>query len=119
MLATVEIEVIGSRKNHKCEAIIDTGFTGYVSLHQDVAKTLGLELVAIEPVQLGDGRRVNATFCDAAVTFLDETAFVPIMLNRCKKAMIGTMLLAGCSLSIDFETGEIRIVRKSDRKSEK
>jgi len=66
-------------------------------------------------VTLGDGRKVDAVCCNAAVTFCGESAFVPIMLNRCKKAMIGTALLANCSLSIDFETGRAKVVRKSKR----
>jgi len=48
MQASVEIEIVGTRKSHTCKAIIDTGFSGYVTLHQDIAKTLGLELIAVD-----------------------------------------------------------------------
>ncbi|MEI7686678.1 MAG: hypothetical protein WCL32_16795, partial [Planctomycetota bacterium] len=79
------------------------------------AKTLGLELVAVQAVTLGNGKQADAVFCDGAVTFCDETAFVPIMLNRCKKAMIGTALLANCTATIDFDTGKAKVVRKKKR----
>jgi clan AA aspartic protease len=113
MQALVQIEVIGSRENWKGEAIVDTGFTGFVSLPQHVAKKLGLELSAVEPVTYGDGRRIDAIFCQGAVEFLGKTAFVPIMISRGKQPLVGTLLLADCSLSIDFVDGKVDIVRKT------
>lgn len=112
MKAMAAIEIIGSRGRHKCEALIDTGFTGYLSLNHDIAARLGLELTAIEPTELANGQEADAYVVDGKVSFLDREFSVPIVLSSSDEALIGTMLLGDCELSIDFPSKLVRIVRK-------
>lgn len=73
IVPTIELEVIGARKRQKITALIDTGFTGYLSLPSKVAIDLGLELVGQEEVQQADGQWVNQLFFDGKVRFLKQT----------------------------------------------
>lgn len=108
----VEIEIIGSRGRHKCEALVDTGFSGFVTLNRDIAARLGLELTGIEPIDLADGQHLDAYAVDGKVAFLGRTSNVSIMLSASDVALIGTELLGDCELMIDFPSKNMRIVRK-------
>jgi hypothetical protein len=49
------------------------------------------------------------------VTFLEKKHKVRMTLTESEEALIGTELLAGCRLSVDFTTGNVRLTRKSPR----
>ena len=53
----IRFTVVGARKSSLLEAILDTGFDGYLSLPISTAVTLGIELITIIPVEYADGRR--------------------------------------------------------------
>ena len=57
--AIIELEVIGSnQKREKVEAVIDTGFNGYLTLPNDLINYLKLQLAGSRHVTLGDGNVV-------------------------------------------------------------
>lgn len=112
MKPLAEIEIIGSRGRHKCEALVDTGFDGFVTLSRNVAVQLGLELVAIQRMAIADGREIDAYVVEGKVAFLGRTSTVFIHLSDSDEALIGTYLLGDCELTIDFHLRNIRIVRK-------
>jgi hypothetical protein len=74
--------------------------------------SLGLELVAQGWVEYADGRRERELAFAGTARFLGEVRPVEITLTESDEALIGTGLLADCTLFIDFMTGEIRIEKK-------
>ena len=57
--AVIELEIIGSeQRREKVEAVIDTGFNGYLTLSSDVVSRLKLQLAGNRRATLGDGHTV-------------------------------------------------------------
>ncbi len=112
MTPYVDIEVVGARTSVTVTALLDTGFDGQVCVPTDVAVTLGLELISRQWVEYADGRRERELVFAGEVRFLGEVRPVEITLTESDEALIGTELLADCTLFVDFTTGDIRIEKK-------
>ena len=57
--AVIELEIVGSeQRREKVEAVIDTGFNGYLTLSSDVVSRLKLQLAGNRRATLGDGHTV-------------------------------------------------------------
>ncbi len=57
--AVIELEVVGSeQRKEKVEAVIDTGFNGYLTLPGDMVSRLKLQLAGNRRAILGDGNTV-------------------------------------------------------------
>lgn len=57
--AVIELEIVGSeQRREKVEAVIDTGFNGYLTLSSDVVSQLKLQLAGNRRATLGDGHTV-------------------------------------------------------------
>ncbi|MCE2399430.1 hypothetical protein J4G08_00925 [Candidatus Poribacteria bacterium] len=57
--AIIGLEVIGSnQKREKVEAVIDTGFNGYLTLPNNLINSLNLQQAGSRRVTLGDGNIV-------------------------------------------------------------
>ena len=57
--AVIELETIGSnQRNQKVEAVLDTGFTGYLTLPSSLINHLKLQMAGNRRVALGDGNVV-------------------------------------------------------------
>lgn len=108
---TMEIEVIGSKRRVKLTALIDTGFSGYLSIPTRIARELGLELSGEQEVQLADGQWVNRLEFSGKVRFLSQTQNVTVFLTNGEIALVGTLLLSDCRLAIDFPGKKIEVVR--------
>ena len=57
--AVIEMEVVGSDQREKIEAIIDTGFYGFLVLPSDLISRLTLQRIGNQPAFLGDGNEVD------------------------------------------------------------
>ncbi len=117
MTPTFALAVSGSRNAAKITGIVDTGFDGYLCLPTDVAVTLGLELTATAEVELADGSIKKNLVFEGTATILGQTSPVTIYLTDSEDALIGTKLLAGCILTIDFDQNKVVIRRKKRRGS--
>lgn len=57
--AVIELEVVDSeQRKEKVEAVIDTGFNGYLTLPSDIVSRLQLQLAGNRRATLGDGNTV-------------------------------------------------------------
>jgi clan AA aspartic protease len=112
MTPTFDIEVIGSRGSILVSALVDTGFNGELCLPVNLAITLGFELIDQVFVEFADGRRERQLVFSGTVRFLDEERPVDLFVTDSDDTLIGTELLADCTLFVDFTTGETRIEKK-------
>jgi predicted aspartyl protease len=115
---TPEIEVVvgGSRRRVQLTACLDTGFDGDVCIPIHIGLTLGLELIGSEVVELADGSCRPEMVFKGYVVFLGKRRNVEVFLTESEEALVGTGLLGGCRLSVDIDTGKVRINRKPRRK---
>ena len=57
--AVIELEIVSSnQKTERVEAVIDTGFNGYLTLPSDLVNRLNLQLAGNRRATLGDGNTV-------------------------------------------------------------
>ena len=112
MTPLAEIEVIGSKNRVTLEAVVDTGFSGFVCIPILIGQTLGLELRSVHPMELANGQSVSQLVFDAQVRFLGRTFRVPVLMSDSGTALIGNDLLEDCKLTIDYPKQRLRIVRR-------
>ena len=118
MTPKAEIIVGGSRGSEVVEAIIDTGFDGYVCLPIHVAEKLGVQLTGRTVAVLADGTEKADLLFSGWVKFFDRRRNVEICLTT-DQALIGTGLLADCDLAIDFVSGKVSLSRKPSKRHNK
>ncbi len=89
---------------HEVDAVIDTGFTGFVTLPPSLVAELGLVLMGTSEATLADGSEVSFDAYDATVLWegqqrdvlIDEADTTPL---------VGMLLLDRHNLNIDVENG--------------
>ena len=105
----VKIAVGGSRMQVEVEALIDTGFNGYIILPSLIATRLGLELTSVTWVELADGSVIRNSVFSGHTTFGGQSQEVEIMMTDSDEALIGTALLSNYKLTIDFVNRTVEI----------
>lgn len=86
------------------DAVIDTGFNGYITLPAAVIAALGLTTQGVRSGVLGDETRTVFTVYRAAVEW-DGTARPVQVLAAEGSPLIGMALLLGSRVSVEFVTG--------------
>ena len=103
--ARVHVEVAGDNRIFQyLDAVVDTGFNGELTLPADVIQSLGLHGVGRRYVIMGDGRREPVDLYDAVVSWHGRMLHITVELAEIEP-LIGTDLLAGCRLAIDWWDG--------------
>ncbi len=101
----LEIQNPGNDKQQiSVEAIIDTGFNGALTLPPERIEALGLPEAGEDQVQLGDGSLITVRTFEAVV-FFDERPRRLSVEEALTVPLVGTELLWGYGLRVDFETG--------------
>ena len=106
----ITVLLSGNRGETTIDALIDTGFDGALCVPIPAAIPLGLELYGDHYYELADGTvRHDVTF--QGIIYLDEEACqIEISLTESEDALLGSELLDGYVLEIDYgnRTVEIR-----------
>jgi clan AA aspartic protease len=105
----IEVAIIGNRGQVDTVALLDTGFDGDLSLPMEIGVALGLELWDMVETELADGTVILELTYIAYIDWEGEFKMVSVTLTRSDEALIGTRLLEGKSVNIDFRTGEVII----------
>jgi len=103
----VEVGIIGRKTEVPVNAVIDTGFDGYVCLPVQVAIQLGLELCDTMEVELADGTIKKEMVFSGLTKFGEETKKARIMLTESQQALIGTRMFS--YLELDFANNKVVI----------
>lgn len=86
---------MGTKQSGVVEAILDTGFDGYLSLPINIAVSLGLELIAVVPVEYADGRT--------------SQELVSTMLTAGAEPLAGISLFADYEMRLNFPKQKINL----------
>ena len=110
-LPRVPLLIRGPYGAETVSAIVDTGFTGAVSLSEDLVRRLGLRQRDARPTVLADGtlRLIRVYLVD--VDWLGSTVTAVAFESRGPDATIGAGLLRGRELTIDYGTQQSVEVR--------
>lgn len=108
--ASIELEVVGTDQLEKIQTIIDTGFSGELTLPGNLIDRLGLPRIGDLPIILGDGYEVSVEMYLAIVLWHGEERIVQVLRTDDGKPLIGMSLLYGNRLILDIVTdGEVTI----------
>lgn len=103
--AVISVEVLGRNDRRMwVEAVMDTGFTGYLTLPSDLVASLDLAPRGSRDAILADGRRVDLDVYRARVLWHDRERPV-VVLGAGGQPLVGMALLAGSELRIRVEGG--------------
>ncbi|WP_055076639.1 hypothetical protein [Pseudanabaena sp. 'Roaring Creek'] len=97
---TIPLVIINEKKQTKLiDAVIDTGYTGYLSLPSEIIETLDLPWTGVDRGTLGDGSEV--TFEVYAATIIWDGQYRTIPVNEAETdRFVGMSLLYGYDLRI-------------------
>lgn len=103
--AVVTLVVQGpSGRSREIEAVVDTGFNGYLTLPPELASALGLSFLTTNPVLLADGGEATFDVYRATVLWDGRPRDVDAHLSD-TTPLVGMRLLDGSRLSMDVEDG--------------
>lgn len=103
-LLTVRVFGEGEENAESVEAVIDTGFDGHLLLPPSVAGSLSLPRFGSARPTLADGGVVTMPVHVAAVLWHDRPRPVRVLVAS-GGALVGTVLLRGSRLMVDFVPG--------------
>jgi clan AA aspartic protease len=110
--ATISLVIVNENRQTKLiTAVIDTGYTGYLSLPSEIITELNLSWTGIDRGTLGDGSEVTFEVYAAKVIWDGEYRDIPI--NEAETdPLVGISLLYGYDLHIQtVEGGNVTIKR--------
>ena len=108
--AVIELETIGSyQRNQKVEAVLDTGFTGYLTLPSSLINHLKLQMAGNRRVALGDGNVVVLNMYLAKVLW-DRHEREVLVLQADGGPLVGMSLLYGSHVMLEVvDNGNVTI----------
>lgn len=113
--AIVSLRVLSGKAERSVDAVIDTGFNGFLTLPRGVIRDLGLEFESAVPAELADGSLVTFRRFVAAIKWNesgDENREV-LVLEAEGAALAGMSLLEWHRLTMDVvEGGSVTIQRR-------
>lgn len=102
--AVISIGVLAPHGAAIVEAVLDTGFNGFLSLSPELIKSLNLEFAAPAQVTLGDGTTVTLSVYLGVVSLSGREVAVEI-LESSAGALVGMALLRGTELRASITPG--------------
>ena len=107
--AIIELKIVDANDTETVEAIIDTGFTGELTLPGNLIDRLGLPRIGGLPITLGDGNEIDVGLYLGMVLWQGEDRIVQV-LRTDGRPLAGMSLLYGNRLILDVMTdGEVTI----------
>jgi len=110
----IKTKIIGSRAKIVIDGILDTGFTGHLCLPITTAVSLGLELTGLERVELADGAILeDEPVFSGKMEWNENIIDVDIVLTKSADTLLGTALLRGMEVMLNYSTNEVVVEKKS------
>ena len=113
----ITVFLSGNRGETTVDALIDTGFDGALCVPIPIAIPLGLELYGDQYYELADGTIRQGLTYQAIVHLGEEACQIEISLTESEDALLGSELLDGYVLEIDYGNRTVEI-RESPMNSE-
>lgn len=93
----------------KC--LVDTGFTGALVLPRDFITQNALAIVGRETFKTVDNHEIDADIALAEIEWLGEQQTQRAIVSETNEAMIGTEMLIGTVLTIDYIAASVTITK--------
>jgi clan AA aspartic protease len=93
--------------------LVDTGFTGALVLPRDFVTSSNLRVVARETFTTVEEHVIEADIAVAEVEWLGETQTRRAIVNETGEALLGTEMLIGTVLMIDYVASSVTVTKQS------
>jgi clan AA aspartic protease len=109
--AVVSLWIGGSEgRSLKTDVIVDTGFSGTLSVPQEVIASLGLLPYGMMVGTLADGHERFFPVCTAIISWLGKPRLINVNVVEESEPLLGMGILHGCELAMQIvEGGEVAI----------
>jgi clan AA aspartic protease len=111
----VEITVGEGDNKKTLHVLVDTGFTGELQLPLAIAVPLGLKLVGVAPFEFADGSSSRKMLFSGVISFGKEQQPVTITVSNSNTPLLGTGLLSGYTLLIDYVEKQFTIKEAGEK----
>jgi predicted aspartyl protease len=98
----VSLEIRGASDKVTLPVLVDTGFDVDIGLHFDFADRLGLEIYDFALFEYANGQSSQDLLCRGQILWHGRWQDIDIVLTADEEAAIGTRLLHGCMMNLDF-----------------
>ena len=114
---TVAVEVSnGDGDRQTVEAVLDTGFSGELTLSQDLIESLGLDYASEIRMVLADGEDTTVYSYEGFVNWFGQTRSVEILASE-GVPLLGMSLLDGCKITMRVRAGGEALIEPDDDES--
>lgn len=98
----IVLEITGAKNSATLPMLVDTGFDVDVALHFDFADQLGLEIDDLALFEYANGQSQEDLISHVQVNWHGQWQEFEVVLSDDREPSIGTRLLKGCLLNMDF-----------------
>lgn len=110
--ARITVNIVGANLAFQAlEVVVDTGYTGWMSLPESIINEIGFDYVGMRPATLANGQTIPAAAYNAGLLWHGQPVDVVVQALD-SKPMVGAELLAGSRLTIDWWDGGEVIVEE-------
>ena len=99
----VPITLLLKNRPKHFKAVLDTGFNGYLSVPESIVQRSGWYFSGYEEYEIATGDRVRERVYLGEVLFDRRRLTTHIVTSRAKDVLIGTKLLSGKTLQVNFK----------------
>ncbi len=96
------LEIAGDKGLETLPMLVDTGFDVDLALHFDFADRLGLEIYDTALFEYANGESQEELLCRAQINWHGQWQTIDVVLSNDEQPAIGTRLLNGCTMTMDF-----------------
>ena len=108
--AVIDLRIRGSGDQEiQVEAVIDTGFTGFLTLPKRLIDHLALAFMGPTRAVLADGHEVSLDVFEAAVIWDDQEKSVPALAAE-GSILVGMAMLAGYRVTLEMEDNGVVMI---------
>jgi predicted aspartyl protease len=98
----IALEIAGTQGSETLFTLVDTGFNWNIGLHYDFADRLGLEIYDFAKIEYANGQSEEELVCHGRVKWHEQWQEIDIVLSADEEPSLGTGLLNGCVMTMNF-----------------
>jgi predicted aspartyl protease len=98
----VRLDIRGATDRITLPVLVDTGFDVDIGLHFDFADRLGLEIYDFALFEYANGQSSEDLLCRGQIEWHGQWQEVDIVLTADEEPALGTRLLNGCLMNMNF-----------------
>ncbi|MCI0697050.1 hypothetical protein L0337_34215 [candidate division KSB1 bacterium] len=103
------ITLVTANEQVELDTLVDSGFDGQLALHYNAADRYQLEPIKLAEVTYANGQKIKELVCLGKVLWHNQLRHVQVVLSDDEKPAIGTRLLKGSIMTMDFVENTLKI----------